>query len=605
MAIVKVFFRTNCKRVIDYVKKDMDEKDIGDSHRTTLESAAEDFKAVQQMHNMKGENECVHIVQSWHKKERNLLSPSEFNELGKNLAAQYFPGHQFIVVTHTGTENIHNHIVVNTMNLDTGKKIDPKYKHLHRLRDLSDEIIAEKGLSIVNSQAKEREAKMPQTVQQMMKFNKHSWLLETKQKSDFVRQFATSYDEYASALGELGVTVQIEPKNITYFSVGRSKGKRGSKMGKPYDKPGLEKAFRENDEKFREKPWLKAEFSKAFAEFSKRKDLGRAVPSETQAPAKDYSAFTKRTRDQVKKGIAVELQDDHSLIPVGLLRKATTGSLFDYCKRNRIEIEKDKDGVHRLKGRDHVRVTDSGYFNEQNRGQGNLVDFVRLHKNMTYIQAVAHLTNSPQLLLLEKHFGKVPAHYKSFYVPKENSTSGQRALNALSTFLRTNGVSSKTSDRLLFRDQAHVTKEGSIRLFPENDSAGCFEFQADGYGKYIKSKKGVFRQPFFSASTKSKKVVLFLNPFTLMQKRDGDVFHKAKTHSILALMEPDAEHLDLFVAHNPHTKSVQVVFSGKKPAQAELDFFNVIKGRLSPFGISVETVSFENALRKEGLDLSL
>lgn len=604
MAIVKIHFRKNAKRVISYVLKDLNEDDVPTAHRTEVHSAVEDFRATQELHKMKGDNECIHVVQSWHKKERDMLSPTEFNELGKTLASQYFPGHEFIVVTHTGTEHIHNHIVVNTVGIDTGKKIEPKKRHLYKLRDLSDEIIAEKGLSIVNGAAKEREARMPYKVQQMMRFNKHSWLLDTKQISDAVRQFVTSYDDYADHLKIFGVTVQIEPKNITYFYPGRSKGKRGSKLGKPYDKPGLEKTFRENDEKFRANPHLREQFEKAFGEFKQRKDLGLEIPKSIAETQKDYSAYTKRTREQVKSGQGIEANYE-SLIPTAFMRRAANGSIFDYCKRHNIEIEKAEDGKFRLKGRPHVSVTETSFLNSQNGNHGNLVKFVANHKSITILEAVAHINNAPTLLLLEDYYGKVKAHYKSFYVPKGNEENGSKALGELGKLLKSQGTSPKVANKLLLGERAQVSKDGVIRLFPENDSSGCFEFTPNAQGQFSKSKKGEFKRPFFSSHSKSKKSIVFTDPFTLMQKRDLRLFSKSKTHNVLGLMEPNAESVDHFLVREPSTKKLEIVFSGKNPSKTELDFFNILKKRYQPFGISVEVVSFENALGKEGPDLSL
>ena len=42
--------------------------------------------------------------------------------MGAELAKRYFPDHEFMVVTHTDTNKIHNHILVNPVNERTKKE---------------------------------------------------------------------------------------------------------------------------------------------------------------------------------------------------------------------------------------------------------------------------------------------------------------------------------------------------------------------------------------------------------------------------------------------------------------------------------------------------
>lgn len=111
---------------------------------------------------------------------------------------------------------------------------------------MSDGLCKEHGLSIIGEKALDRRARMPEKVQQMARFRKESYILDTMQKADCARTYATSYSDYVGILSELGVPVRVENKNITYFYPGRDRGKRGDKLGPKYDKDGLEAAFKSN-----------------------------------------------------------------------------------------------------------------------------------------------------------------------------------------------------------------------------------------------------------------------------------------------------------------------------------------------------------------------
>ena len=56
---------------------------------------------------------------------------------------------QVLVATHFNTGTYHNHFVVNPVNMWTGKKLEAKYEVYYKLRDMSDRICKEHGLSVV------------------------------------------------------------------------------------------------------------------------------------------------------------------------------------------------------------------------------------------------------------------------------------------------------------------------------------------------------------------------------------------------------------------------------------------------------------------------
>ena len=129
----------------------------------------------------------------------------------------YFKGHQFLVVTHTETGKVHNHIVVNTVNYETGKLIRNKYKHLHELRKVNDRLCLEKGLEVPNLDANNRRARLPQRVQQMVKAGRPSWVYDLKNKADVARFLATSHDQYVDYMDALGVKARVEEKQYHLF----------------------------------------------------------------------------------------------------------------------------------------------------------------------------------------------------------------------------------------------------------------------------------------------------------------------------------------------------------------------------------------------------
>lgn len=52
------------------------------------------------------------------------------------------------VYTHADTDHVHNHIVINSIDLETGKKFNNNKQALRNVRNFNDEVCIEHGLSV-------------------------------------------------------------------------------------------------------------------------------------------------------------------------------------------------------------------------------------------------------------------------------------------------------------------------------------------------------------------------------------------------------------------------------------------------------------------------
>src|SRR5699024_11765671 len=76
------------------------------------------------------------------------VTPEKANQVGLELAKKLAPGHEVAVYTHDDTDHIHNHIVINSVNFETGKKYQAHGKEaIERARSLSDEVCKSHDLS--------------------------------------------------------------------------------------------------------------------------------------------------------------------------------------------------------------------------------------------------------------------------------------------------------------------------------------------------------------------------------------------------------------------------------------------------------------------------
>lgn len=90
-----------------------------------------------------------HIIQSFNGKE---VSPKEANEIGTLLAEELF-GDKFqaIICTHINKDNVHNHIVLNSVSFIDGTKYHNSKLDIALIKDKSDELCKEYELSVVKT----------------------------------------------------------------------------------------------------------------------------------------------------------------------------------------------------------------------------------------------------------------------------------------------------------------------------------------------------------------------------------------------------------------------------------------------------------------------
>src|SRR5699024_12345868 len=89
-----------------------------------------------------------HVIQSFKPEE---VTPEKANQVGLELAKKLAPNHEVAVYTHEDANHVHNHIGINSVNFETGKKYQAHGKEaIERASSLSDEVCKSHDLSVVN-----------------------------------------------------------------------------------------------------------------------------------------------------------------------------------------------------------------------------------------------------------------------------------------------------------------------------------------------------------------------------------------------------------------------------------------------------------------------
>lgn len=209
---------------------------------TRADNFGKQFNQVQQLYGKTTGRRYYHYVLSFSPEETKRLSPSDVTEIGTSLAQDTFgkDGFQYIVVTHTDTDHLHSHIVVNAVNQTTGKKLHTTRKDLITMKERVNTLCHKHALQLIPKSEK----KITNGEYWTDIHGKDVWKQELRDVIDMVRQQVQSYDDFKSTLEmEWGVIITRDNGiGMTYTHQNGNKV-RGKKLGTAYDKPALQETF--------------------------------------------------------------------------------------------------------------------------------------------------------------------------------------------------------------------------------------------------------------------------------------------------------------------------------------------------------------------------
>lgn len=203
MAIIKFTSgKINPRTVINYVcNKEKTTDKLISGKDCMPESCEYEFAEVKKAFGKTDGRTYYHMIQSFSPDDR--ITPEQAHEVGLKMA-ELFEGYQVLVVTHTNKAHIHNHLVINSVNFENGKKLTISNQELERIKNYSNSICLKNGWDV--TEAKTRRNRNPKWKQIIIE--------------DALTAMAESYsmDEYISKLKELGIYVSYNPdyKYMTY-----------------------------------------------------------------------------------------------------------------------------------------------------------------------------------------------------------------------------------------------------------------------------------------------------------------------------------------------------------------------------------------------------
>ncbi len=182
-----------------------------------------------------------HFIQSFSPNDN--ITPETVHRFGVEYVKQCFPNYQVVVSTHIDKEHLHNHIIVNSCNMITGKKFYDNKESMKNSRDISDKLCRKYGVSVISTQSEFKP--IDQTTMQLA-LKQKSWKIQLLSDLDDAKEKCRSKSEFISFFKSRNYEIRYE-KHITIRKIGEKKAIRvdtlAKQFGNQYTKAELEKAM--------------------------------------------------------------------------------------------------------------------------------------------------------------------------------------------------------------------------------------------------------------------------------------------------------------------------------------------------------------------------
>lgn len=210
----------------------------------TARSVYDEMRLTKERFDKTDGRQYYHFVQSFDKQDD--LSPQEVHAMGLELAQREFPNFEVLVATHVDTGHFHNHLVVNSVSFQDGKKLHQSAADLQAHRIANDEICAAHGLEILPPPQKQVKQKRMGTREYRSAVKGESWKFRLMNTIDQCMKYAATREEFISLMKSEGYEVRWTEnrKNITYTTPARMKCRDNRLHEEKYTKEVMEHEFR-------------------------------------------------------------------------------------------------------------------------------------------------------------------------------------------------------------------------------------------------------------------------------------------------------------------------------------------------------------------------
>ena len=164
------------------------------------------------------------------------VSPEKAHAYAEELVAKLFQNYECVIATHTDTQTVHSHIIVNAVDPITGKKLQFNKQDYVKMKDEANRLGKKYGFTETDFRKRGKNSRTVVEKKIMLKGGT-SWKEELREViAEAIKNVATS-DKFKEYLEKCyGVKIMRDGKDYSYLHPNKQKPIRGEKLGTNYSK---------------------------------------------------------------------------------------------------------------------------------------------------------------------------------------------------------------------------------------------------------------------------------------------------------------------------------------------------------------------------------
>lgn len=178
---------------------------------------------------------------------KDNVTPRRAHDFAEEVAEAFFKNYECVIATHTDTETVHSHIIVNAVDPITGKKLQFGKAEYAAMKDEVNRIGKEHGYIETDFRKRSKNSRTPIEKKIILKGGT-SWKEELREVIAEAVKKTKSSEAFKKYLDECyGVKITRDGKDYSYLHPEKQKPVRGAKLGENYTKTEVIKRIGEQN----------------------------------------------------------------------------------------------------------------------------------------------------------------------------------------------------------------------------------------------------------------------------------------------------------------------------------------------------------------------
>ena len=178
---------------------------------------------------------------------KDNVTPRQAHDLAEEVAETFFKNYECVIATHTDTETVHSHIIVNAVDPITGKKLQFSKAEYAAMKDEVNRIGKEHGYTETDFRKRSKNSRTSIEKKIILKGGT-SWKEELREVIAEGVKISKTPEEFKEYLDKCyGVKITRDGKDYSYLHPERQKPVRGAKLGENYTKTEVIKRIGEQN----------------------------------------------------------------------------------------------------------------------------------------------------------------------------------------------------------------------------------------------------------------------------------------------------------------------------------------------------------------------